>query len=314
MLKKRAYRKILVTTLTVFLILCIYLIPNSINKEEILKTNVEIKELGKINKCNIYLMNENKMLVRTTAITYNDKLEQKIRDIIYNLTSKGDNYTPNGLSTIIPKNTKVLGLKIDEGIVQINFSKEILDIEEEIEEIMIEAISYSILELKEITGVSIYVEGENITNLINTKIPSIITKDFGINKSYNLNSNKDIIKYVIYYIENIDNKEYYVPVTRYSNDSREKIKVIIENLSSSYIYEPNLISFLDHNTKLINYEIENDTMVLNFNNSIFISDGNILEEVVYSIAYSVFDNYNVNSLVIKANNKEILKKTMKELE
>ena len=179
---------------------------------------------------------------------------------------------------------------------------------------MIEAISYSILELNGINGVSIYVNGENIRNLVSSKIPSIITKDFGINKSYSLDSNKNVLKYVVYYIEKIDKDKYYVPITRYVNENRDKIKVIIENLSSSYIYEPNLISFLDYNTNLINYEINNDTMVLNFNNSIFINDDNILEEVVYSLAYSVFDNYNVNDLVIKVEGKEILKKAKKELE
>ena len=165
MLKKRAYRKILVTTLTVFLILCIYLMPSSINKEQVLKTNVEVEEIDRVSKSNIYLLDKSNLLVKTTTISYkSDSLEDKIRTIINSLTSKGDNYTPNGLSTIIPKNTKILGIKIDEGIVQINFSKEILDIEEEIEEILIEAISYSILELNGINGVSIYVDGENITN------------------------------------------------------------------------------------------------------------------------------------------------------
>ena len=55
-------------------------------------------------------------------------------------------------------------------------------------------------------------------------------------------------------------------------------------------------------------------MTLNFNNSIFISDGKLLEEVVYPVMYSVFDNYNVKEVIIKEKNKEILKKTRKELE
>ena len=66
-----------------------------------------------------------------------------------------------------------------------------------------------------------------------------------------------------------------------------------------------MISLLNNNTELINYEINDDIMLLNFNNSIFISDGNILEEVIYTISNSVFDSYDVNKVVFNVENKTI---------
>jgi len=110
---------------------------------------------------------------------------------------------------------------------------------------------------------------------------------------------------VVYYLEEIENNKYYVPVTSYINDDEEKIKIIIESLSSNYIYEPNLISLLDSKTELINYEIDDDVMHLNFNNSIFMGESNILEEVVYTISNSVFDNYDVNKIVFNVENEKI---------
>ena len=106
-------------------------------------------------------------------------------------------------------------------------------------------------------------------------------------------------------MEEIDKNKYFVPVTNYVNDDEEKVKIIIENLSSKYIYEPNLISLLNSNTKLLNYEINDDIMTLNFNNSIFISDGNVLEEVVYTISNSVFDNYDIDKIIFNVENKTI---------
>ena len=44
------------------------------------------------------------------------------------------------------------------------------------------------------------------------------------------------------------------------------------------------------------------------------SDKEILEEVVYSISYSVFDNYDVEEVIFQVNNEEILKKTIKDIE
>ena len=42
MLKKRALRKIFITTLTAFILLVLYSIPNINKDEEVLKTNLEV--------------------------------------------------------------------------------------------------------------------------------------------------------------------------------------------------------------------------------------------------------------------------------
>lgn len=315
MLKRKAIRKITITTITVCLLLMIYLMPGNINEENVLQTNVEVEHAQNMSKCKVYLLNDADLLVRASiAVFGEDTLEDKIKNIINNLMKTSNELIPNGLNAIIPKNTTILGIQIDEGIVNINFSKEMLDIEERLEERMAEAIAFSLFELDDITGVSIYADGKNISELFDSKIPDIITKEWGINKKYDINNKEDIKKFVVYYIDEIEDEKYYVPITKYVNDDRDKIKIIIEDLSSNYIYQPNLVSFLNQNTELINYEIDNDIMTLNFNNSIFMSDGEILEEVVYSIMYSVFDNYNVEEVILKVDNEEIVKKSIKELE
>ena len=122
------------------------------------------------------------------------------------------------------------------------------------------------------------------------------------NKSYNITNRKDINKVVVYYLENIDDINYYVPVTKYVNDSRDKIKIVIDSLTTSYIYEPNLMSLLNASTKLNSYKEEEGVMFLDFNNNIYNNNDTILEEVIYSICYSIFDNYEVNSVVLTVDN------------
>ena len=73
-----------------------------------------------------------------------------------------------------------------------------------------------------------------------------------------------------------------------------------------------MISVLDKNVELTSYEINEKEMILNFNNSVFLDDGEIIEEVVYPICYSVFDNYDVDRVVIQVNGKEIYKKDKKD--
>lgn len=314
MLKKKAMKKIMITTLTVCLLLAIYLMPSSItsNNEN---SNMEVKYSSNIEKVNIYLLNEEELLVMATTVVDKDKeLIEKAKSIINNLIDSSNDLLPNGLNGIIPKKTKILELYHTEGIVTVNFSKEILGISDNRKERMLEAITFSLLEIDGVNGVKIQVEGKNINEELDSDLPEVFTRDYGINKKYDIKKRKDIQKVVIYYIEEIENEKYYVPITKYVDDNREKISIIIDDLSSSYIYEPNLVSYLNQNTELINYELDSDTMILNFNTSIFMDDKEILEEVVYSISYSVFDNYDVKEVIFEVNDEEILKKTVKDIE
>ena len=56
--------------------------------------------------------------------------------------------------------------------------------------------------------------------------------------------------------------------------------------------------------KLINYQIEDELMLLNFNHDLF-SNEKLLEEVSYTLAYSVFDNYDVNTVLLEVDGEEI---------
>ena len=60
----------------------------------------------------------------------------------------------------------------------------------------------------------------------------------------------------------------------------------------------------NQDTELIDYQIEDELMLLNFNHSIFSQD-KVLEEVSYSIAYSVFDNYDVNTVLLEVEGIEV---------
>ena len=116
--------------------------------------------------------------------------------------------------------------------------------------------------------------------------------------------------------KNIDYKKimdnsYYVPVTKYVNYSEDKIKIILSDLSSNYIYQPNLISVVSEELELIDYQLSNEEMILNFNNSIFFNGSEIKEEVTYPVISTIFSNYDVESVILKVNGEEILKKTLK---
>lgn len=308
MLRKKALRKIFITTLSAFILLVVYSIPNMTKNDNAIRTNLEIEYITGIGTNNIYLLDKNDLLVKTNILLdKKDKIDQ-IKLLLNNLIDDNNSKFPNGLSATIPKNTKLIDVVYDEEYVTLNFSKKLLSVKNELKDRMIESIVYSVMDLGDIKGVIITVEDEMIK-----EYAKVLDKNIGINKKYDIKSRDKINKVVIYYLEEIDDNNYYVPVTKYLNDDRDKIKIIIDELTTSYIYEPNLMSFLNSNTKLLDHEEKENVMSINFNNALFDGNDKIVEEVKYTLAYSIFDNYDVEQVLLQVDGKNIETVSKKDL-
>ena len=311
MLRKKALRKIFITTMSLFIIMTIYFIPLT---EKTLETNLEFEYITDLANSSIYLLDENNYLVKTKVLLDEELLEDNIKNIISNLTVTNNSKFPDKLNAIIPKDTKLNNITIEDDVVSLDFSRELLKIDEELSVKLIEAIVYSITELDDITKVNITVDSIPLETYPNSskKIVMPLTRDIGINNEYTYNTLDNITKVVIYYGEDIDNDIYYVPVTKYLNNNanKDKIDIIVEELTTSYIYEDNLRSILNENVELIDKEIvDEDLLILNFNNALFDSDSIIKEEVLYTLSYSAFANYDVNTVSFRVDGKDI--KTIK---
>lgn len=308
MLRTKAIRKIFLTTLTVFILLTVFTITNYNNdNDNVLRTNLEIEDIAGLKTNVIYLLNDEGLLVQDRVLLDGSSVEDKIEKLLINLIEGSTCSFADGLSKVIPKGTVVNNVMVGNKYVTIDFSKELLNVSEEKEKSMITAIVYSVMDLDDFLGVSILVEGKSLEEYPNSKekINKILDKSIGINKNYDITSFNNINKVVIYYLENINDNLYYVPVTKYVNDDREKVNIIVEELASSYIYESNLMSFLNSNVSLIEYEEKDNIMSLNFNDYLFDGNDKVLEEVLYSIAYSVFDNYDVSMVSFEVNGEII---------
>ena len=308
MLRTKAIRKIFLTTLTVFILLTVFTITNYNNdNDNVLRTNLEIEDIAGLKTNVIYLLNDEGLLVQDRVLLDGSSVEEKIEKLLINLIEGSTCSFADGLSKVIPKGTIIKNVMVGNKYVTIDFSKELLNVSEDKEKSMITAIIYSVMDLDDFLGVSILVEGDNLEEYPNSKekINKILDKRIGINKNYDITSLNNINRVVIYYLENINDDLYYVPVTKYVNDDREKINIIIEELASSYIYESNLMSFLNSNVSLLEYEEKENIMSLNFNDYLFDGNDKVLEEVLYSIAYSVFDNYDVSMVSFEVNGEII---------
>lgn len=298
MLKTKALKKIFTTTLSMFIILTVFTIPTTTKGQNVLRTNLEIEDITNLSTDKIYLLNKNNLLVKTDVFIEKSSQTEKIIKIIDYLT-ENNNKVPSGLNGYLPKNTKVLNTKESENTIIINFSKEFLNYKKEIENQLITGIVYSILENTDYENVWLTVEEKKLE-----EYPKPLNKNIGINNQYILTNRKDLSRVVVYYLTNIDENSYYVPVTKYLNDNREKIEVIIDELCNDSSNNE-LISYLNGNTKLLDYKEESDVLFLNFNDYLLDSNDTITKDILNTIAYSVFANYDVNTVMFEVNSEEI---------
>ena len=314
MLKNFSLRKISLTSAALLAITLLYLMPSNNEK---LKPNEKLEYVNsQINMNDIFLLDKNSYVSLTKVVLTETEIENKARELLNILIIGNSEKIPNGFKAIIPPDTKILSLKYDKGLIKVDFSEELLDIDEEKEQKMIEAIVYTLTSIDDVNKVIIYVEGEILTKLPKTKenLPSTLDRTFGINKEYDFYKVSNITDVTIYYVNKYDNTTYYVPVTKYLNDDRDKITIVIDQLGANFNYNSSLMSYLNESVKLVSSNIDNKTMNLEFNDYIFddITTEKVLEEVIYTISLSAKENYDVDQIVLKTKNKEICKTNVKE--
>lgn len=299
MLKKSAIKRIITSSLALVIMLLLLIFPTN-NNSYISEEIVYIDEIT----MPIYALDPQNLVARTSVIkTDKDEILHIIDALI--IDSNTSNYLPPGFNSIIPKNTKLIDYDLKDGLLKLNFSKELLNISKENEEKLIEILTYSLCEIKEVNKIMIFVEGKILDKLPHSKkeLPSSLDKNIGVNKVYDLDNIKNTSKTTIYYIGKYNDYLYYIPITKISNNTSTKVEIIVEELKNTPIYETNLISYLNASYELKDYEILENSITISFDNKLIanLSDDEINEEVKYTLALSLRDTYNIEDIIININ-------------
>lgn len=297
MLRRSALKRIMTSSLALIIMLLLCIFPKS-TELSIPEEVIYVNELA----MPIYVMDQNNYVARTSVVKAD--IYDEIVYIVDTLTidSLTANYLPNGFTGTIPKNTRLIDYSLDDKLLKLNFSKELLTVSKENEEKLIESLIYSLCELEGIAKIMIFVEGESLTKLPHSEksLPLILDKSYGINKIYSFDNIKDTSQTTIYYISKYNDNTYYIPITKISNDTVEPVEVIVNELKSTSIYETNLISYLNASYELQDYEILENSITLSFNNALIanLNDNDINEKVRYTLSLSVRDTYNIDNVII----------------
>ena len=311
MLKKKAINRIFITTMAVFVVLIFSSFKLMKNDNVIYDDAYYINNNDEVI---LYTINNDNFVTKTSVYVDNKlSIEKKIKTLLEIMIEKHNKSSllPNNFKTILPKNTEILDIKIEDGILKVNFSKAILNINVDSSDKMIEAITYTLSSIPDIVGIEIYVDNILLEYAPNTnkKLPSLLTKEYGINKTYNIDSTDNIKRVNLYYIYSTSDNDYLVPVSKYMNDKREKIEIIVEELTNKLIKEKNLKSYLSNKLFLLSYDVNINSLKLTFNEEI-IHNINEIDPLIYSI----FSNYDIKKIEIYDKENKILEKTKKDIE
>lgn len=320
MLRKFTVKKILISSTALLTLFLLYLVPR--NTYELTNVKQELEYVNSnLEKGEVYLLDKNNMLSRS-IVSFNTKeedIEKRATEIINYLILESENESkiPNGFKAYLKESTKINSVLYENNVLKVDFNEELLNVSKNMEEKVVEGLVYSLTTIGGVDKVIIYINGNILINLPqnNITLPPALDRSYGINKTYDITSYKGVNKVTVYYTQNYNDNTYYVPVTKYVNDDRDKISIIIEELAGNEVSNTNLMSYLNNNAKLMSYSVTDEEMNLVFNNYIFddINEKNILEEVIYTISLSVADNYEVEEVSFQVENEEIYKSVLKSM-
>ena len=298
MLRKKALKRISLTTLVLFIMLVTFSF-DMLSQDK--NTNLdEVEYVSNLNTTHIYLLNKDNYLVKVDILINPEDVSKQALEILKNLYTNNKKY--NNLKGLIPSNTKINKIDFVNNTLIIDFSSDLLKVNKDLEEKVIESIVYSLLEIKGVNNIQIKIDGKIVNKLekSNITLPDILDNSLGINKTFAINSLKDIQSVVLYYVFNNDNSDYYVPVTKYINSREDKVKIIIDSLKGSFTSSTNLKSYLNYKD-IKDYSLDNDILTITFNS---LNDEN-LESVTYTLACSVFDSTDIKKVIFEVKDKII---------
>jgi len=303
MLRRKAINRIFFSTIIFFIVFTLY----SMKFVDKVVTSDNSKD--KVNEEIIYTLNSDNYISKTSVyVSKVLSLEDRVKEKLEIMVKDNDKNVllPSYFKPILPQNTRVLDVVVEDCLIKVYFSKELNNINKEQSEKMIEAIVYTVTD-ENILGIEIYVNGQMLKYVPNTKkvLPTILTKDIGINKSYDINASNDISKVVMMYYTNDNDNYYEVPVTKYVNDDREKLEIIFDEFGKMSD-DKSLISMME-GINVLDYSILDDRIVIDVNKVLNKEEQNLVFK-------SIFSNYGAKSIDLLVNGEKKVKKTRNALE
>ena len=297
-MKKNKKKALVMLTMPALIAICVFSVISMANKENHDLVHEFVIDLSEKNYHKVYLLDENKYLIPLSVDVSN---KEYLVDEIYTIVSNLRDLDVEGFNTVLAQDVKINKIELENGILNIDFSKEFLVYQKNLEEKIIESLTWSVMDFEQVQGLTISVEGVRLEKMpINgLQLPSVLNKDIGINKYNDLAS--DFINgesAVILYQKQVNGKVYYVPVTRRVELNENEVLKVINAMDTSIGVLSGLSPIEKYKeVKIDQITLEDETVNVNLAKSALIDD-NLIGSDMYELLMVTF---NYNNLDAKVN-------------
>ncbi len=260
-------------------------------------------------KRDLYLIDNSGLVVPYTVDL--PKTDAAARQVLEYLVAGGplNEILPDGFRAVIPQDT-VVDVKLEDGTITADFSKEFGTYNPEDEAKILQAITWTLTQFDNVNNVVISVNGYKLDEMpVNsTPIPTDLSRADGINIDnsgvVDITNSRPVTLY--FYVQNED-AEYYVPVTkRIENTGDDRVSAVVNALIDGPNMSSNLISEIHQDVKLLGAKVEDGNVTLDFNEAIFgsFNEKMISKHVINSLVLSLTEQPEVKSVAITVNGSE----------
>jgi len=270
------------------------IILNSLNEDLIEEIQVDLNE--DLTSRKIYVLSDDEVLVPLSlSFTKKDTLSEDIISVL-NLLREGSPVEDKGYHPLLSSSVSINSIELDNNILNVDFSEEFNDYDVSKENLIIEGLTWSLMQYDEIDGVTLSVSGQKIERMPvgGTPLPSILTKAIGINKYHDTSGDiLDTVSVTIFYEKEINGEEVYVPVTRRVKPEESINKTIFNALKTtpsvlSGYKSLGVMSYLDKDQSVI-FEEDEISIPLIVNSLI---EENIMNEKIYEVFKLIYEDLN----------------------
>lgn len=283
------------------------------NKEQQTDQSAKKEQQAEAPKRELYLLDKNGYVVPQALAIPAPKDNAVIKQALEYLVKDGPvtEMLPNGFQAVLPANTQVKGVDIQaDGTAIADFSTDFTKYKKEEERQIVEAITWTLTQFKEVKRVKLRIDGQDLVMmpLDHTPIGQGVSREDGINfddeQVVDVMNTKPV---TLYFVSQHNKQTYYVPVTRrIAENKADEVMAVVQELIQGPSHTSNLVSDFNADVKLLNEPTyENGQVTLNFNENIYGSVGKniISDHVLHSLVLSLTEQEGVQSVAIEVNGK-----------
>src|SRR5690625_1611722 len=221
---------------------------------------------------------------------------------------------PNGFTAVIPEDTEVLGLNLQEdGTLIVDLSEEFTNYQAQDEVKILEAMTFTLTQFDNIEQIKLKIKGSPVDEMpVNgTPVAQGYSRSNGINVLQT--DTIDLFEsevFTLHYPTMYNDNRYYVPVTVYIDQSSNSYESVVKTLiSGPKLNHFSTIDVFDPKTTLVNKpRVHDGVLQLEFNEFILddIGQGIISDEVIETLVRTLTEFPEVEAVQVDVNNVETI--------